>query len=275
MDSSSSFSSSLYPSFSVLNANIGSMYLWSIKKRLPSFLREFYGSLFGHGRTPSSGLETVAKLIQHYQPTLVCLQEVYGTENQKPAQFNEIEKFLGPGYRWFVQGKGLENRAVVVQTKAVNGGKAEVLATSESAPFGIAYKLDKPTAWIASVHLRYSNLAERTQQLEELLRWADSKKEPVLLAGDFNTHIHFASREKKQAAYHTFHSLQKYGFDDLSASVNCTWRWGKYLPTARNIKLDHFFGRGVHAVGKPFTIRAHLRGWMDHLALFGPEFKVE
>lgn len=264
-----------HSSFSVLNANIGSMYLWSIKEKLPSFLGEWYGSIFSHGRTPSSGLETVTKLIQHYQPTIVCLQEVYGAENQKPAQFKELERILGQNYRWFVNGKGLENRAVVVRTKVVNGCPAEILATAEDGPFGIAYKLLQPVAWIASVHLRYSNLAERARQLEELLHWADSKKEPVLLAGDFNTHAYWASKEKKEATSHTFYLLQKSGFQDLSETVSCTWRWGKYLPTAGNIKLDHFFGRGVKAIEKPFTIHEHLRGWMDHLALFGPEFKVE
>ncbi len=251
------------------------MYLWSIKERLPSFWGELYGSLFSHGRTPSSGLEALTKIIQHYRPTMVCLQEVYGAENHLPAQFKEIERFLGPDYKWFVQGKGLENRAVVVQKRMVNGCPAEVLATSEEAPFGIAYRLDKPTAWIASVHLRYSNLTERARQLEELLRWASSKKEPILLTGDFNTHIPWAPPEKQQAAYQTFQALRESGFRDLSASVDCTWRWGKYLPTAGKIKLDHFFGRGVRAVEKPVAVRDHLRGWMDHLALFGPRFEVE
>lgn len=262
-------------SFSVLNANIGSMYLWSIKERLPVILGKAYASFFGNGRTPASGLDSFSQIVRQYQPTVVCLQEVYGAENQKPAQFKEMEHILGLDYKWFVHGKGLENRAIMVQTRAVNGNPAEVLALSESAPFGIAYRLLQPEIWIASVHLRYSNLAERARQLEELLQWADSKKEPVLLAGDFNTHASWASKEKKEAASKTFYLLQKSGFQDLSETVACTWRWGRYLPTAGNIKLDHFFGKGVRAVEKPFTIREHLRGWMDHLALFGPKFEVE
>lgn len=262
-------------SFSVLNANIGSMYLRSIQNKLPSFLGNVYASIFGYGRTPSSGLESFAQLIHQYQPTAVCLQEVYGAAPRTPAQFEELEKMVGPWYQLFVSGNGDEKRALLIQKSMVNGHPAENIVTSVGVPFGIAYKPDQLATWIVSVHLRYSNLTERTQQLEELLRWASSKKEPILLTGDFNTHIPWAPPEKQQAAYQTFQALRESGFRDLSASVDCTWRWGKYLPTAGKIKLDHFFGRGVKAKKKPFAVREHLRGWMDHLALFGPKFEVE
>ncbi len=262
-------------SFSVLNANLGSMYLWSIKDKLPPFWGKVYASLFNYGRTPSSGLESFTHLILQYQPTMVCLQEVYSASSQRPAQYEELEKKIGPAYQWFVSGGGMENRAILVQKNLINGYPAENIITSKGVPFGIAYKLNSPGAWVASVHLRYSNLVERAQQLEELVRWAGSKKEPILLTGDFNTHVSWASPEKKEAAYQTFHLLEQAGFQNLSESVDCTWRWGKYLPTAGKIKLDHFFGRGVRAVENPVTLRDHLRGWMDHLALFGPGFAVE
>ncbi len=251
------------------------MYLWSIKERLPVILGQAYASLFGNGRTPASGLDSFSRIVRQYQPTLICLQEVYGSAYRQPAKFEELEKKIGSEYRWFFSGKGSEKKAVVVHENAAKGSSTEVLATPDGTPFGIAYKLLQPAAWIASVHLKYSNLVERAQQLEELLRWADSKKEPVLLAGDFNTHAFWASPEKKEAASQTFYLLQKSGFQDLSETVACTWRWGRYLPTAGKIKLDHFFGRGVKAVEKPVAVREHLRGWMDHLALFGPRFEVE
>ena len=262
-------------SFSVLNANIGSMYLWSIKNKLPSWLGNLYASLFSYGKTPSQGLESTSQLVQQYRPTLVCLQEVYDAEHPNQAQGTQLEKLVGPLYQWFVSGAGMEKRAILVQKDAVNGHGSENILTSEGIPFGIAYKLDQPTVWVASVHLRYSNLVERASQLEELLRWAGSKKEPVLLTGDFNTHAVWASTEKKEVASHTFNVLREAGFHDLSESVACTWRWGKYLPTAGKIKLDHFFGRGVKAVEEPVAVREHLRGAMDHLALYGAKFVVE
>lgn len=251
------------------------MYLWSIKERLPVILGKAYASFFGNGRSPVSGLDSFSRIVRQYQPTLICLQEVYGSVHQQPAQFEELERKIGSAYKWFICGKGQEKRAIVVNSKVLNGCPAERLATSEGSPFSIAYKLLQPAAWIASVHLKYSNLAERARQLEELLQWADSKKEPVLLAGDFNTHASWASPEKKEAASQTFYLLQKSGFQDLSETVACTWRWGRYLPTAGRIKLDHFFGKGVRAVEKPVAVREHLRGWMDHLALYGPKFEVE
>jgi len=262
-------------SFSVLNANIGSMYLWSIRNMLPNMLGKAYASLFSYGRTPASGLESCARLIHQYKPTIVCLQEVYHAEEQHQNQLEQLEKKIGSAYQWFVSGIGMENRAILVQKSLVKGHPAENIIIADGVSFGIAYKLDSPAAWVASVHLRYSNLVERIQQLEELVCWAGSKREPVLLTGDFNTHISWASPEKKEAAYHTFQALREAGFQDLSEPVDCTWRWGKYLPTAGRIKLDYFFGRGVKAMEKSFALREHLRGWMDHLALFGPKFAVE
>ncbi|MDO8657048.1 MAG: endonuclease/exonuclease/phosphatase family protein [Nanoarchaeota archaeon] len=262
-------------SFSVLNANIGSMYLWSIKHKLPPLLGNMYASLFSYGKTPLQGLESTSHLVRQYRPTIVCLQEVYDAEHPSQAQGAQLEKLVGPLYQWFVSGAGMENRAILVQKNVVNGHGSENIITSEGVPFGIAYKLNQPMVWVASVHLRYSNLEERKQQLEELLRWVDSKKEPVLLTGDFNTHAAWASIEKKEVAYHTFNVLRDAGFQNLSESVACTWRWGKYLPTAGRIKLDHFFGRGVKAVEEPVAVREHLRGWMDHLALYGAKFVVE
>lgn len=251
------------------------MYLWSIKDKLPPFLGRVYASLFSYGRTPTSGLESFAYLIHQYQPTIVCLQEVYHAQGQCQNQLEQLEKRIGSAYQWFVSGASMEKRAILVQKSLINGCPAENIMASEGVPFGIAYKLVQPAAWVASVHLRYSNLAERAQQLEELVRWAGSKIEPVLLTGDFNTHVSWASSEKKEAAYRTFQALREAGFQDLSESVDCTWRWGRYLPTAGKIKLDHFFGRRVKAVEGPVVVREHLRGWMDHLALFGPRFVVD
>ena len=262
-------------SFSVLTANIGSMYLWSTRNKLPPLLGNMYASVFNYGRTPSSGLEAFAQLVHQRQPTLVCLQEVYSATHQKSAQDRELERMIGPGYTWFVSGASGDNKVIVVRKDVLDGHHGEQIITAGGIPCGIAYKLDEPLAWVASVHLRYSNLMERTQQLEELLRWAGSKKEPVLLAGDFNTHSAWASPEKQRAAYQTLHLLHTSGFQNLSKSIDCTWRWGRYLPTAGRIKLDHFFGRGVKAVEEPVAVRDHLRGWMDHLALYGPRFVVE
>ncbi len=251
------------------------MYLWSIRKMLPPFLGNLYASMFNYGRTPHQGLESFAQLVHQHQPTLICLQEVYGAAHQGLAQYEELEKMIGSGYHWFTGGSKHEKRAILIQRNILNGHPSENISTSDGAHFGVAYKLDRPTAWVVSVHLGYSNLEERARQLEQLQQWAYSKNEPILLAGDFNTHISWASSEMQHAAYHTFHVLTAAGFVDLSDSVACTWRWGKYLPTAGKIKLDHFFGRGVKAVEKPIAIRDHLRGWMDHLALFGPKFVVE
>ena len=116
--------------FSVLNANIGSMYLYSIKNVLPPALGDLYGSIFNHGRAPSKGLESFAQLIYHHNPTVVCLQEVYGATPQKPAQFEELFNKLNPLYRFFSTDVGGENKVILVQNEVVNGHRAEKIITS-------------------------------------------------------------------------------------------------------------------------------------------------
>ena len=264
--------------FSVLTLNIGSMYSPTIRAELPRALRDIYAQFFNYGRTATGGLELVAELICRHTPTVVCLQEARkaGT-GDIDGQLEQLERMLSPQlpYRGFYgEAYGEESRALLLQNVLVNGSAPEKISTPDGIPIGIAYRIGAPDSWVASIHLRYSNLVVRMQQLEGLLRWADSKREPILLAGDFNTQIPWASSDKKQAAYRTFQLLREAEFQDLSLAVDYTWRWGRYLPTAGKIKLDHFFGRKVKVIEEPFTIKDHLRGWMDHLALFGPKFAV-
>lgn len=151
-----------------------------------------YNIHHGEGVDGKLDLPRIAEIIKREKPDLVALQEVdnKATRSGGIDQAAELAKLTGLqhvyGAAMPFQG-GEYGQAVLARTKIVDRWVHFLPQQAGREPrIALGTRLERPDLWFVSTHLDHQLEDIRVRQAKELERLYGSKKEPVILAGDFN-----------------------------------------------------------------------------------------
>lgn len=151
-----------------------------------------YNIHHGEGVDGKLDLPRIAEIIKREKPDLVALQEV----DNKAARSGGVDQAAELGrltgmhhiYGAAMPFQGGEYGQAILSKAAVADRWVHFLPqqSGREPRIALAARLSKPDVWFVSTHLDHQLEDVRVRQAKELERLYGTKKEPVIMAGDFN-----------------------------------------------------------------------------------------